>query len=717
MTYTPVSNGLLMDGSQVQQLIDRAQGTRNEAEVYTNNTTATTLTLKNTGGGSPLKVLGQDGSTVVFEVDEGGEITIGSEALVYRPESYGAVGGALFLAGSGTAGTGGAMTLNSAVLTIAESMFTAADVGKAIGVSGAGAATAGATVDLLNTTIVSYQSATQVTLAAPAAASVDGVTVQWGADDTTAFNLCWAAAKITGGAIRLSSKYMVGNVNFTDAAGVVIVGPERSALTTGTTAVPDITRGAFLLIKPGTTGNWIDWCGNTYCGWKNVNIGWGYQGFNSEFPSSIKGVATPAVGIAVLAQSGVASESLWFDKTYVSGSYTTATVYVSGAKIGGADRSQFYNYYEGAKVFALTSGNFANVTSLNVTVNSIGVWAWVETTRWSFHDCEFHEQTNTQTSGNATTYPVYLDGARIVTFDHCDLVSSGYHVFCQDRNTAASEITAHIRFINCNFDSDVGDSGSIDQALGAFRLNAAVRPKWITFENCRIKTSAAWISSSATAGATSGFDYLRVRDTESAGTTTEALNLSTVGSSTRLTNSSIDCAGLTATLNGVTDWFTEWINVGGITVGGSGANNALVRGANGFSNLRINGPSGGIYDENGKLILSTLATASAVNSILVMNNITTGAPEVRAFGSDTNINLGLRPQGTGAVLVQAGGLTVAAGGITATGNFTLTGSLVLTSTTAATASAGAAGAAPAQVSEYLTIAYNGATRKIALYNN
>ncbi len=82
----------------------------------------------------------------------------------------------------------GTMTIGSAVLTSASGKFSPSDVGKIICVQGAGIYGL-----KLVTTIASYQSATQVTLAATAIASVSptletaGSGVTWGTDDSPAF--------------------------------------------------------------------------------------------------------------------------------------------------------------------------------------------------------------------------------------------------------------------------------------------------------------------------------------------------------------------------------------------------------------------------------------------------------------------------------------------------------------------------------------------------
>jgi hypothetical protein len=83
--------------------------------------------------------------------------------------------------------TDGVTTVDSTTITSATAAFVAADVGKQIRINAAHSTA-------LNTTIASFQSATQVTLTASATRTVSGAQVIWGTDDTTALiNACVAA--------------------------------------------------------------------------------------------------------------------------------------------------------------------------------------------------------------------------------------------------------------------------------------------------------------------------------------------------------------------------------------------------------------------------------------------------------------------------------------------------------------------------------------------
>jgi hypothetical protein len=59
-----------------------------------------------------------------------------------------------------------------------------------------------------------------------------------------------------------------------------------------------------------------------------------------------------------------------------------------------------------------------------------------------------------------------------------------------------------------------------------------------------------------------------------------------------------------------------------------------------------------LLDGNGNELLKTVTTAGAVNEVTVTNNSTGNAPIVSATGGDTNIDLALRPKGSGVVKIQ-----------------------------------------------------------------
>jgi hypothetical protein len=96
--------------------------------------------------------------------------------------------------GNGELVTDGAMTSGSAVLTSATAAFVSGDVGKKIAVP-----TSSGAAGMLVTTISSYTSAIQVTLAATAPQTVSNATVLWGSDDSSKIQSALDAAGNAGG--------------------------------------------------------------------------------------------------------------------------------------------------------------------------------------------------------------------------------------------------------------------------------------------------------------------------------------------------------------------------------------------------------------------------------------------------------------------------------------------------------------------------------------
>jgi hypothetical protein len=97
----------------------------------------------------------------------------------------------------------GSMTASSATLTSASGPFSAADVGKTVGVIGAGAS--GVT---LISTISSFTNSTQVTLASAASTTVSNAHFAFGTDDTSALSSFFAANVGKTAALDPNAKYI-----------------------------------------------------------------------------------------------------------------------------------------------------------------------------------------------------------------------------------------------------------------------------------------------------------------------------------------------------------------------------------------------------------------------------------------------------------------------------------------------------------------------------
>lgn len=141
--------------------------------------------------------------------------TIGAERkFLFNILDYGAVADAKLV-------TDGAITSGTAILTSATASFVPGDVGKRVTVTGAAAANSS-----LNTTILSYTSATQVTLSANASTTVSGARTWFGTNNQTAFGSCLAAIKTAGSGIMYfpEGKFMVAATNTVDFSNVTFRG-------------------------------------------------------------------------------------------------------------------------------------------------------------------------------------------------------------------------------------------------------------------------------------------------------------------------------------------------------------------------------------------------------------------------------------------------------------------------------------------------------------
>lgn len=134
-----------------------------------------------------LTITGQfddPGAVQLFDLtNAGARVQLDGFFAFARPEWWGAKGDWQHV-------TDAAMTNGSAVLTSATGRFAATDVNKNIGVAGAQADGSGHFNTTLTTTILSYQSPTQVTLATAATADTSGAEAQWWTNDQAAVQQC-----------------------------------------------------------------------------------------------------------------------------------------------------------------------------------------------------------------------------------------------------------------------------------------------------------------------------------------------------------------------------------------------------------------------------------------------------------------------------------------------------------------------------------------------
>jgi hypothetical protein len=135
---------------------------------------------------------------------------------VFNAAAYGAVGDCKRV-------TDAAMTAASTTLTSATAAFVAGDVGKLIGVYGAGAAGVA-----LRTTIATRVSATEVTLAVAASTTVSGKTAVWGTDNRAAIQAAheagWLDSSGNGMVVFLPrGNYLVGPHPTLEASNISLI--------------------------------------------------------------------------------------------------------------------------------------------------------------------------------------------------------------------------------------------------------------------------------------------------------------------------------------------------------------------------------------------------------------------------------------------------------------------------------------------------------------
>jgi hypothetical protein len=186
----------------------------------TDTSAITQLTGDVTAGPGP----GSKAATLVATANVKGLIAeYGDPFINVQAPPYNATGNTVFnIAGNGH------ITSGLAILTSATGTWTGADVGKSIVVAGAGVAGAP-----LSTTILSFQSATQVTLNATAGTTVTTAVFFYGTDDTAAIQAAiTAVAAGLGGIVWLpAGNYLVSSTLTIDPTKVSLQGPGANDVT------------------------------------------------------------------------------------------------------------------------------------------------------------------------------------------------------------------------------------------------------------------------------------------------------------------------------------------------------------------------------------------------------------------------------------------------------------------------------------------------------
>lgn len=149
-------------------------------------------------------------------------------------------------------------------------------------------------------------------------------------------------------------------------------------------------------------------------------------------------------------------------------------------------------------------------------------------------------------------------------------------------------------------------------------------------------------------------DKLILVDATSGSVTISLPAAATAGNGFRISIKKIDSSGNTVT----TDANSSETIDGALTSVLStqyDTDNLISDGSNWYGFLNIGNPTT-LVDANGNESLILTATASAVNEFTVVNAATGNAPQLKASGGDTNIDVKLTPKGSGGVAIATGPL-------------------------------------------------------------
>lgn len=201
-----------------------------------------------------------------------------------------------------------------------------------------------------------------------------GATGNGTTDDTASVQAAiTAAAAVHGTVYAPPGTYSISQLNLTNIAGLSFVGD--SALN-GTIFMPRVGTAAY-----GTaTGHLFDCTGSSYIKFHNFQVGASNQ------------TAVPTTAFFLAQVAGLPSTGYVFDHVYVSGKYTTATLYNYGVSSCMMTHAIWYNYQAAAvRTWLWTANNSSALTSSFATVTSgdIGV------SEWTLNGCEVHSYNST----------------------------------------------------------------------------------------------------------------------------------------------------------------------------------------------------------------------------------------------------------------------------------------------------------------------------------
>lgn len=349
---------------------------------------------------------------------------------VFNVKTYGATGNYRVVADA-------AMGSGSTTLTSASAVFTAGDVGKYIAVAGAG--TAGAN---LFTTIAGFTNSTTIVLTAgnTSGGAISGKLVEWGTDDTAAFQAAVTAAVAAGGGTVYAptGSYFVSQLNLTGITNsLVLLGDGVNA-----TRIFPLTVASY----GSSAGHMFDLTGSAFITLKDFQVGASYE------------LAAPTTGIFMAQTVSNASNANVLSGIYISGQFTDSAFYNYGVPSSQTSNAKFYNYKTGAgtqDVMKFTGSNIDSLTSSFATVTS----GFINTSDWSHFNLELHKFAG----AGANNDVMLLDGTANLVFVG-GVISGGATEYVQLVNGVAN-----LTFLGSTFETE----SEPVQPTEAFLLKAA----------------------------------------------------------------------------------------------------------------------------------------------------------------------------------------------------------------------------------------------------
>lgn len=288
--------------------------------------------------------------------------------------------------------TDGAISIGSATLTSATASFKLADVGKYIAVQTAGGAGAA-----LFTTISSFTNSTTVGLSAANASgsNLTGLTVEYGNDDTSAFQNAVNAAITAGGGtvyIPAGNRCLISRLNLTNLSISLTI---RGDGVNASEVFP------LQVASYGTSsGHMFDLTGSSFVRLENFQVGAFYE------------LAQPTTAVFMAQVASGVSNRNGMDHMYISGRYSGCTFYDYGVpSLFTIKDSDFYNYTAGAgahDVVCLSATNINSYTSSFATVTT----GTKSTSDIAFLQTEFHKFSG----AGADNFVVLLDSVANISF-------------------------------------------------------------------------------------------------------------------------------------------------------------------------------------------------------------------------------------------------------------------------------------------------------------